>query len=99
MPYKKWNIYLTKKYVVSGMQAIKYEDIIWIYIVAVTKYGVNIGKNLIIKTKNKKEYTIASVKPNDEIISNILDSIKSRNTNIKVGYNDENVHFFENYRE
>ena len=64
MPYKKWNIYLTKKYVVSGMQAIKYEDIIWIYIVAVTKYGANIGKNLIIKTKDKKEYvTVATTRP------------------------------------
>lgn len=56
MPYKKWHIYLTKNYIVYGIQAIKYEDIVWAYIVQKTKYGKKLGEDLIIYTKENKKY-------------------------------------------
>lgn len=96
-PYKKQHLYLTKKYVVSGLQAIKYEDIIWIYMVEVSNHGIKAGRNLIACTKDKKENTIASVTFGNNILDDILEEIHNRNSNIKVGYNDENKNFFENY--
>lgn len=96
-PYKKQHLYLTKKYVVSGIQAIRYEDIIWAYIVEVSKYGIKAGSNLIVYTKDKKENVIASVTAGNNILDNILEDIHNRNANIKIGYNAENKEFFENY--
>ena len=95
MPYKKYHLYLTNKYVISGIQVIKYEDIVWAYILGESKYGIKVGENLIVHTKDNKRHTIGSVTGNDNILDDILADLYNRNTNIKVGYNDENKNLFQ----
>lgn len=57
-PYKKMHIYLTKNYIVSGIQAVRYEDIIWAYILQQYKYGIKAGENLIVHTKDNRKYIV-----------------------------------------
>lgn len=98
-PYKKYRLYLTQNYIINGIQAIRYEDIIWGYITEVSKYGIKLGQNLIVYTKDKKEHTIGSVGSKNNILNNVLSDMHSRNTNIRVGYNEENKEFFANYMD
>lgn len=98
-PYKEQHIYLTQKYIVSGIQTIKYEDIIWGYILQEYKYGIKVGENLIVHTKDNKKHIIGSVAgTKNNILDNILNDINSRNTNIRVGYSKENKDFFEKHK-
>ena len=79
-PYKEQHLYLTKKYLISGVQLIKYEDIIFAYTEKESKYGITVGKNLIIQTMDYKKYIVGSiVGTKDNILNNILDDIKSKN--------------------
>lgn len=98
-PYKKHHIYLTRNYIISGMQAFKYEDILWIYVLGDYKYGKKLGNNLIVHTKDKKIHTIVSVGANSKILDDVMNDISIKNSNIKIGYNEENMEFFENYKK
>lgn len=93
-PYKECHVYLTQKYIIGGIQAIKYEDVIWGYVSVETKYGIKTGKNLTVYTKDKKSHTIGSVRPGSNILENILADIQKKNTAMKVGYTEENKKFF-----
>ena len=89
-PYKKQNIYLTKNYIIAGIEVVKYEDIVCIYIKEETKYGMKIGQNLVIETKDGKKHTIGSViGTKNEVLSEVLMDIKRKNTDIKDLYNEE----------
>lgn len=97
-PYKNQHIYLTKNYIIYGIQAIKYEDIVWIYIHEESRYGIKIAKDLVVHTKYNKRHIVGSVGIKNNILDDILGDIYNRNTNIKVGYNKENREFFKNYK-
>lgn len=99
-PYKKQRIYLTRNYIISGIQAIKYEDVIWGYILSQSSYGIKVGENLIVHTKDKKKHIIGSVAgANNDVLNSVLSDISSRNIDMRVGYTKENKEFFENNKE
>lgn len=99
-PYKKQQLYLTRNYIISGVQVIKYKDIVWGYILEETKYGMKIGENLIIHTKDNKKHIIGSVVgKNNDILNQVLEDIKTKNESMRVGYNKENKEFFKNYKK
>lgn len=83
-PYKKQHVYLTRKYLVSGIQVIKYEEIERIYILEKRTYGIKAGEDLMIETKDRKKHIIASVTTNSDILDNILKDIYSKNTNMEI---------------
>ena len=94
-PYRKQRIYLTKHYIVFGIQAIQYEDVIWVYVEDVKKYGMTVGRNLVVYDQNQHKHIIGSIiGTKNSILDCILADIQSRNSNIKVGYNEENKDFF-----
>ena len=97
--YQKYHIYLTKNYIIYGINPLKYEDIIWAYIITESKYGIKTGKDLIVYTKDKKRHVVISVGPKDNILDNILIDIQEKNPNIKIGHDKENQKFFENYKK
>ncbi len=84
VPYKEQHVYLTRNYVVFGTQAIKYEDIVRGYILNQRTYGIKVGENLIIQTKDGKKHVIASIITNSNILNDILKDIHSKNTNIEM---------------
>lgn len=84
IPYKGQHVYLTRNYVVFGTQAIKYEDIVRGYILKQRTYGIKVGENLMIQTKDGKKHLIASITTNSNILNNILKDIHSKNRNIEV---------------
>ena len=95
-PYKGQHVYLTRNYVVFGIQAIKYEDIVKGYISKQSTYGIKVGENLMIQTKDGKKYIIASITTNSNILNNILRDIYNKNTNIEVEYSGDNNKISEN---
>lgn len=95
-PYKKQHVYLTRNYIVFGVQAMKYDEIAWGYIEEEKKYEMTVGKNLIVHDQDDKKYMIASVSGNkNNILDDILVDISSRNANIKIGCLEENTESFE----
>lgn len=86
--YKKYHIYLTKKYLVYGLQALLYEEIIEGYIKEEYKYGIKAGENLVVKTKNNKEYVMGSVAGNKDILHEVLNELQVKNVNIKILNNE-----------
>ena len=84
MIYKKQNIYLTKNYIVSGVEAIRYDEIICGYIEEVKKYGITAGRNLIVETKDNKKHIIGSVVGKNNILVNVLEDIHNKNIEIKI---------------
>lgn len=95
-PYKGQHVYLTRNYVVFGIQAIKYEDIVKGYISKQSTYGIKVGENLMIQTKDRKKYIIASITTNSNILNDILKDIHNKNTNIEVEYGGDNNKISEN---
>lgn len=90
MPYKKQHLYLTRNYVVFGIQAIKYEDIVWAYCVKETSYGINVGENLVVHTKDNQKHIVASiVGMKSDVLKDILADLKKQNERIRIGYNEE----------
>ena len=86
--YKKYHIYLTKKYLVYGLQALLYEEIIEGYIKEKYKYGIKAGENLVVKSKNNKEYVMGSVAGNKDILHEVLNELQVKNANIKILNNE-----------
>ncbi len=90
MPYKKQHLYLTRNYVVFGIQAVKYEDIVWAYCVKETSYGINVGENLVVHTKDNQKHIVASIAGmKSDVLKDILADLKKQNERIRIGYNEE----------
>ena len=98
-PYKEYKLYLTRKYVISGIEAVKYEDIIWGYVKIQSSYGIKTGRDLFVYTKDKKLHTLVSVAPKNHLPDIILTKLQSKNPQMRVGYNEENKKFFNNYKK
>lgn len=90
MPYKKQHLYLTRNYVVFGIQAIKYEEIVWAYCVKETSYGINVGENLVVHTKDNQKHIVASIAGmKSDVLKDILADLKRKNEGIRIGYHEE----------
>ena len=91
--FKKQNICLTDKYIVStmaGLDVIKYEDILWLYYENRRYNFVSIGKYIIARTKNKKMYQLAYSYSNEELLIEIMKKIAEKNDQILLGFTKEN---------
>ena len=91
--YTKEEVCLTDNYIISklsGLNVIKYEDILWIYNENRMLNGVSIGFYLIARTKDNKIHQIAWSHFDEQIINEIADKIYDKNNNILIGFTNEN---------
>lgn len=91
--YKKQNICLTDKYLVTcftGLNVINYEDILWLYYQNVSYNYVPVGKYLVAATVNKKRIRIAYSYKNAELLVEIMNKIQEKNNQIMLGFTKEN---------
>ena len=98
-PYAGYKLYLTHKYIIYGIEAIKYEDVIWGYVEMRSSYGIKTGRELIVYTKDKKRHTIISVSPKSTAPDVVLEDLCNKIPQMRVGYNKENKKFFEAYKK
>ncbi len=96
--YDKANLYLTPNYIInfSGkLFIIKYTDIDWIYPNITKTNGIKTAKSIILITKGNKTYNISNLsnltRKSKEIYDEIWDTIVSKNSDMLVGYTEENI--------
>lgn len=96
--YNKANLYLTPNYIInfSGkLFIIKYIDIDWIYPNITKTNGIKTAKSIILITKENKTYNISNLsnitRKSKEIYDEIWDTIVSKNSDMLVGYTEENI--------
>mgnify|MGYP004496211995 FL=1 len=96
--YDKANLYLTPNYIInfSGkLFIIKYTDIDWIYPNITKTNGIKTAKSIILITKENKTYIISNLsnitRKSKEIYDEIWDTIVSKNSDMLVGYTEENI--------
>lgn len=96
--YNKANLYLTPNYIInfSGkLFIIKYIDIDWIYPNITKTNGIKTAKSIILITKENKTYIISNLsnitRKSKEIYDEIWDTIVSKNSDMLVGYTEENI--------
>lgn len=96
--YNKANLYLTPNYIInfSGkLFIIKYIDIDWIYPNITKTNGIKTAKSIILVTKENKTYIISNLsnitRKSKEIYDEIWDTIVSKNSDMLVGYTEENI--------
>lgn len=100
--YPKEKIYLTDKYImstVSGLIAIEYEDIYWIYIENRKQNGISVGKYLIIRDKTKKRHQLGFTHKNIETLGEIIRKVVEKNPKILVGFTQENQKAFNQLKK
>ena len=95
--YSNLKIYLLKEYLVdlgNNIIILKYSDILWAYPYEQRYNGLLINKCIKIVDKNNKRYDVASSKiynkDKDMILQEILQKFKEKNSEIILGYNNEN---------
>lgn len=96
--YNKANLYLTPNFIInfSGkLFIIKYIDIDWIYPNITKTNGIKTAKSIILITKENKAYNISNLsnitRKSKEIYDEIWDTIVSKNSDMLVGYTEENI--------
>lgn len=93
--YKKANIYLTDKYIISkvyGLTVVEYNELVWLYNLKRKYNGIPVGIYLM-ALDSKKIYQIVKVntsKKNEELLIEIMNKIKDKNPSIMLGYTEEN---------
>ncbi len=101
--YSKQKIYLTDSYVISnynGLYILEYREILWQYILINYYRGVATGKNLVVYTSSNKRMTIGhSNNVNNQTIEEIMDKIKEKNPEVRIGFTDENKEYFKQYKK
>lgn len=98
--YPTAKIYLTDKYIITKantLDIIPYEDLYWIYIEKRKYNGVNVGKYLIAKMKNKKTKQIAVVHKSEELLIEITNKIHEKNDSVLIGFTPENQKAFKDF--
>ncbi len=96
--YRESGTYFTRKYLisnVSGFKVIPYQDICWTYILKSKTKGVTIGKQVMIRTKDNKIYSIA-FSQNEKLLREIIKKIYEKNNNILIDFTNDNL---EKYKE
>lgn len=93
--YKKANIYLTDKYIISkvyGLTVVEYNELVWLYNLKRKYNGIPVGIYLM-ALDSKKIYQIAKINTsikNEELLIEIMNKIKDKNPSIMLGYTEEN---------
>jgi len=93
----KESMYFTDKYIVnvsSGLDIIKYSDIVWVYPYELRQRGITTAKSIIIYTNDKVRHTLANFnaisKKGKKVFNEIFELVASKNTQAVVGYTKEN---------
>lgn len=101
--YKKEGIYLCSQYVVStviGLRILNYYDIKWIYNIKNSVNGIPTAVNLVAACSDKNTYNIASTMPkNENVLIEIMQEIYARDTDILVGYSNENIQAYKEFKK
>ena len=104
--YDKANLYLTPNYIInfSGkLFIIKYTDIDWIYPNITKTNGIKTAKSIILITKENKTYIISNLsnitRKSKEIYDEIWDTIVSKNSDMLVGYTEENIKAYKDKKK
>lgn len=97
--FEKQKIYLTRNYIVSGngkFNAIRYEDVVWTYIMHQRTNGIETGIYLIIKNIKGKTFTLGhSTRNAKENLELAIEEIMKKNNNILVGYTTDNMKMYK----
>ncbi len=95
--YKNAHTYLTKNYIINFMstfEAIKYQDVIWVYKYELRQNGVKTQQSVQVMTRDGKNHTIATLngltKKAKDVFNEILETIAARSSNALIGYTKEN---------
>lgn len=98
--FPKETIYLTDKYIVSKVNGLlrvnEYEDFVWIYNLKAQQYGHTVNIFLTAKTKNKKQFHIATSLDENRLMQ-IMSLIKEKNPEVLIGFTDENKEEYKKY--
>lgn len=101
--YQSLKLYLTKSYIVNfnyKVEAIKYEDVLWMYSFIQRTNGVKTNQSIIVKDKNGKTHNIANInvitKAKQEQYEEIFNLISSKNKEMLVGYTKDNIQKYKN---
>lgn len=98
LSFDKQKLYLTRNYIISGngkFNALRYEDVVWTYIMNQRTNGIETGIFLIIKNIKGKTYTIGhSTKNAKENLELAIQEIMKKNKNALVGYTTENMKMY-----
>lgn len=101
--YKKEGIYLTSQFIISsytGLRLMSYSDIKWMYNLKHYTNGIPTGISLMAACSDKKLYSVASTSSrNEQTLIEVMARIHERNNNILIGYTDENIQLFNEYKK
>lgn len=96
--YKKADIYLTDKYIIStlyGLKVYSYEDFIWIYNQKRSYNFISIGIYLLGLTNKKRTHQLAYRYRDEQELINIMNEISNKSDKIMTGYTKENIQKFK----
>lgn len=102
LEYRDAKIYLTRKYLIStlyGLTVLDYNDILWMYTVNRHYNRVETGVSLIAVTKDFKSNQIGNIFKNKEMFLEIMKKTNEYNSNIKLGYTDDNINYFKKLKK
>lgn len=101
--YKREKLYLTNQYVITvnnGLRVLIYYDIIWLYNVKNSVNGIPTTITLSAAYSDRRIYTIASTAvSNENTLIEIMSRIHEKNSNILVGYTDENIQAYRQFQK
>ena len=99
--YPKANTYLTDNFVMSnmsGLKAIKYEDILWTYMEKRRQNGMTVGKYLLVLTKDGKRHYVSN-NFNEDTLKEVMEKIYIKNNSVLIGYTSENSKEYKRIRK
>ncbi len=101
--YKREGIYLASQFIIftyTGLRLMSYSDIKWMYNLKHYTNGIPIGISLMAACSDKKLYSVASTSSkNEQTLIEIMARIHERNNNVLIGYTDENIQLFNEYKK
>lgn len=101
--YPKQKLYLTDRYVISnynGLYILEYKEILWVYNLINYYRGVATGKTLMAYTTNNKKIGIGYTgNVSNQTIEEIMGKIQEKNPELRIGYTDDNISYFKNYKK
>lgn len=101
--YPKQSIYLTDKYVISnynGLYVLEYKEILWVYNLINYYRGTAMGKTLMAYTSDNKRIGIGYTgNVSNQTIEGIMAEIQAKNPTLRIGYTDDNITYFKNYKK
>lgn len=96
--YQPVHMYLTNNYLINfkhAFKVMKYEDIAWIYVYEKRVNGLEQTRAIKVVDNNGKRHTIAKIrlmsKKQSECYDEIFNTVLSKNSNVLIGYTDENI--------